>query len=61
MPALLTGGKCVVMASFAPLDAIQLVEKEQVTWAVAPRCRARPPPGANHAVDDDEPSRLPQA
>lgn len=35
MPAQLTGGKCVVMASFAPLDAIQLVEKEQVTWAVA--------------------------
>ena len=35
MPALLTGGKCVIMASFAPLDAIKLIEKERVTWAVA--------------------------
>jgi long-chain acyl-CoA synthetase len=35
MPALLTGGKCVIMASFAPLDAIELIEKERVTWAVA--------------------------
>lgn len=35
MPALLTGGKCVVMRSFAPLDAIQLIERERATWAVA--------------------------
>jgi long-chain acyl-CoA synthetase len=35
MPALLTGGTCVVMSAFAPLDAIQLVERERVTWAVA--------------------------
>ncbi len=35
MPALLTGGKCVVMSAFAPLDAIQLVESERCTWAVA--------------------------
>jgi long-chain acyl-CoA synthetase len=35
MPALLTGGKCVVMSAFAPLDAIQLVELERCTWAVA--------------------------
>ncbi len=35
MPALLTGGKCVVMAAFAPLDAIELVERERCTWAVA--------------------------
>jgi len=35
MPALLTGGKCVIMASFAPLDAIKLIETERVTWAVA--------------------------
>jgi long-chain acyl-CoA synthetase len=35
MPALLTGGKCVVMSAFAPLDAIRLVERERATWAVA--------------------------
>ncbi|MGL4810038.1 MAG: long-chain fatty acid--CoA ligase, partial [Giesbergeria sp.] len=35
MPALLTGGKCVVMSAFAPLDAIKLVERERATWAVA--------------------------
>lgn len=35
MPALLTGGKCVIMKSFAPLDAIRLIERERVTWAVA--------------------------
>jgi acyl-CoA synthetase (AMP-forming)/AMP-acid ligase II len=35
MPALLTGGTCVVMSAFAPLEAIQLVERERVTWAVA--------------------------
>ena len=35
MPALLTGGKCVVMSAFAPLDAIQLIEHERCTWAVA--------------------------
>ena len=35
MPALLTGGKCVVMSAFAPLDAIQLIERERCTWAVA--------------------------
>jgi len=35
MPALLTGGTCVVMSAFAPLDAIQLVQRERVTWAVA--------------------------
>lgn len=35
MPALLTGGKCAIMASFAPLDAIQLIKKERASWAVA--------------------------
>ena len=35
MPALLTGGKCVVMSAFAPLDAIELIERERCTWAVA--------------------------
>jgi acyl-CoA synthetase (AMP-forming)/AMP-acid ligase II len=35
MPALLTGGKCVVMSAFAPLEAIQLVQRERATWAVA--------------------------
>lgn len=35
MPALLTGGRCVVMSAFAPLDAIRLIERERVTWAVA--------------------------
>lgn len=35
MPALLTGGKCVVMTAFAPLDAIKLIETERVTWTVA--------------------------
>ena len=35
MPALLTGGTCVVMSAFAPLEAIELVERERVTWAVA--------------------------
>ena len=35
MPALLTGGKCVVMSAFAPLEAIELIEKEHATWAVA--------------------------
>jgi acyl-CoA synthetase (AMP-forming)/AMP-acid ligase II len=35
MPALMTGGKCVIMRSFAPLEAIELIEKERVTWAVA--------------------------
>jgi long-chain acyl-CoA synthetase len=35
MPALLTGGKCVVMRAFAPLDAIRLIETERATWAVA--------------------------
>lgn len=35
MPALLTGGKCVVMSAFAPLEAIELVERERATWAVA--------------------------
>jgi long-chain acyl-CoA synthetase len=35
MPALLRGGKCVVMESFAPLAAIKLIEQERVTWAVA--------------------------
>lgn len=34
MPALLTGGRCVVMRAFAPLDAIGLIERERVTWAV---------------------------
>lgn len=34
MPAMLTGGRCVVMRAFAPLDAIRLVERERVTWAV---------------------------
>jgi len=35
MPALLSGGKCVVMRAFAPLDAIRLIETERPTWAVA--------------------------
>ena len=35
MPALLTGGKCVVMTAFAPLEAIRLIERERVTWTVA--------------------------
>ncbi len=35
MPALLTGSKCVIMSAFAPLDAIQLIQKERTTWAVA--------------------------
>ena len=35
MPALLSGGKCVIMAAFAPLDAIRLIERERATWAVA--------------------------
>jgi long-chain acyl-CoA synthetase len=35
MPALLTGGKCVVMSTFAPREAIELVERERCTWAVA--------------------------
>jgi acyl-CoA synthetase (AMP-forming)/AMP-acid ligase II len=35
MPALLTGGSCVVMSAFAPLEAIRLVERERCTWAVA--------------------------
>ncbi len=35
MPALLTGGKCVIMRAFAPLEAIELIESERVTWAVA--------------------------
>ena len=35
MPALLTGGKCIVMSSFAPLDAIKLIAQERVSWAVA--------------------------
>lgn len=35
MPALLSGGKCVVMSSFNPLDAIKLIEQQQATWAVA--------------------------
>ena len=35
MPALMTGGKCVVMSAFAPLEAIELIERERVTWAVA--------------------------
>lgn len=34
LPALLTGGRCVVMRAFAPLDAIRLIESEGVTWAV---------------------------
>jgi acyl-CoA synthetase (AMP-forming)/AMP-acid ligase II len=35
MPALMTGGKCVIMRTFAPLDAITLIETERATWAVA--------------------------
>ena len=35
MPALLTGGKCVIMSAFAPLDAIRLIEREKATWGVA--------------------------
>ncbi len=35
MPALLTAGKCVIMKSFNPLEAIKLIEKERATWCVA--------------------------
>lgn len=35
MPALLTAGKCIVMKSFAPLDAIKIIEKEKATWCGA--------------------------
>lgn len=35
LPALLSGGKCVIMAAFAPLDAIKLIEAERATWLVA--------------------------
>jgi acyl-CoA synthetase (AMP-forming)/AMP-acid ligase II len=35
MPALLTGGKCVVMGAFNPLEAIKLIEKERTSWGVA--------------------------
>jgi acyl-CoA synthetase (AMP-forming)/AMP-acid ligase II len=35
MPALMTGGKCVIMRAFAPLDAIRLIETERATWTVA--------------------------
>ncbi len=35
MPALFSGGKCVVMSSFNPLDAIKLVEEHKATWTVA--------------------------
>lgn len=35
MPALLTGGACVIMRSFAPLEAIQLIARERASWAVA--------------------------
>ncbi|MBR1202997.1 MULTISPECIES: class I adenylate-forming enzyme family protein [unclassified Bradyrhizobium] len=35
LPALLSGGKCVIMAAFTPLDAIKLIEAERATWAVA--------------------------
>lgn len=35
MPALFTGGKCVILAAFNPLDAIKLIEREKPTWAVA--------------------------
>jgi long-chain acyl-CoA synthetase len=35
LPALVSGGKCVIMSAFAPLDALKLIELEKVTWAVA--------------------------
>ena len=35
MPALLTGGKCVIMRAFEPLEALKLIESERATWAVA--------------------------
>lgn len=35
MPSLLVGGKCVVMTTFDPLNALKLIERERVTWAVA--------------------------
>jgi acyl-CoA synthetase (AMP-forming)/AMP-acid ligase II len=35
LPALLSGGKCVVMAAFSPLEAIELIESEKATWAAA--------------------------
>lgn len=35
LPALLTAGKCVIMQSFNPLEAIKIIEKEKATWCVA--------------------------
>ncbi len=35
LPALLTGGKCVIMKAFNPLEAIKLIELEKATWCVA--------------------------
>ena len=35
MPSLLHGGRCVVMAAFNPLEALQLIAREGVSWAVA--------------------------
>ena len=35
MPALMSGGKTIVLASFNPLEAIKLIERERATWAVA--------------------------
>ncbi len=35
IPALLSGGKCVVMSAFNPLEAIKLIEKEKASWGVA--------------------------
>ncbi|MBB1090412.1 acyl--CoA ligase [Rhodopseudomonas palustris] len=35
LPALLSGGKCVIMSAFTPLEAIKLIEAERATWAVA--------------------------
>ncbi|HMN13717.1 MAG TPA: class I adenylate-forming enzyme family protein [Bellilinea sp.] len=35
LPALFTGGKCVVLAAFTPLEAIRLIDREKPTWAVA--------------------------
>ena len=35
LPALVTGGKCVIMRAFNPLEAIKIIEKEKATWCVA--------------------------
>jgi len=58
MPALLTGGKCVVMSAFAPLEAIELVERERCTWAVAAPRIDNHAATANHTIRKDMASAL---